>query len=69
MSNTVKIFEMEMKENTSVCFIARMPEVFSFRATEWRVTKRQEKPVRRFVLSFFAFDLSSPKDSKKGSGI
>ena len=69
--NNFKIFEMEMNESRSVCFFARMPEVFSLLHVEQRNGESQsgeETLARRFALfrSFvFRFDLSSPKESQK----
>ena len=63
--NNFKIFEMEMNESRSVCFFARMPEVFSLLHVEQRNDESQsgeETLVRSFV---FRFDLSSPKESQK----
>ena len=57
--NNFKIFEMEMNESTSVCFFARMSEVFSLLERQNGDSQSGEK--KRFIVSFFAFDLSSPK--------
>ena len=65
--NNFKIFEMEMNESRSVCFFARMPEVFSLLHVEQRNGKLQsgeETLVRQFALSFFALIFHRPKRAK-----
>ena len=56
--NNFKVFEMEMNENASVCFFARMPEVFS-------LLERRNGESRSGEKNRFAVNLLSPKDSKK----
>ena len=56
--NNFKIFEMEMNENASVCFFARMPEVFS-------LLERRNGESRSGQKNRFAVNLLSPKNSKK----
>ena len=56
--NNFKIFEMEKNENASVCFFARMPEVFS-------LLERRNGESRSGEKNRFAVNLLSPKNSKK----